>query len=64
MLYDTIWAGLKPYLHPKLRRFTKANGRFDSMDELFDRAADLETQPRNYDKQQPPTKSGSEIGRE
>jgi hypothetical protein len=59
MLYDMIWAGLKPYLHPKLRPFTKANGRFDSIDELFDTAADVETPPRNYDKQQRPTESGS-----
>jgi len=59
MLYDMIWAGLKPYLHPKLRPFTKANGRFDSIDELFDTAAVIETPPRNYDKQQRPSESGS-----
>jgi hypothetical protein len=59
MLYNIIWAGLKPYLHAKLRPFTKANGRFDSIDELFDTVADVETPPRNYDKQQRPTESGS-----
>jgi len=59
MLYDMIWAGLKPYLHPKLRPFTKANRRFDSIDELFDTVADLETPPQNYDKQQRLTESGS-----
>jgi hypothetical protein len=52
MLYDMIWAGLKPYLHPNLRPLTKANGRFDSIDELFDTAADVETPPRHYEKQQ------------
>jgi len=59
MLYDMIWAGLKPYLHRKLSPFTKANGRFNSIDELFDTAAVVETPPRTYDKQQRPTESGS-----
>jgi hypothetical protein len=59
MLYDMIWAGLKPYLHPRLWPFTKANGRFDSIDEVFDTAADFGTPPQNYDKQQRPTESGS-----
>jgi len=57
MLYDMIWAGLKPYLWPKLRPFTKTNGRFDSIDELFDRAADVET-PRKSDKQEQSTEIG------
>jgi hypothetical protein len=47
MLYNMIWARLKSYLHPKLRPFTKANGRFDSIDELFNTAVDVETPPRN-----------------
>jgi hypothetical protein len=51
MHYDMIWARLKPYLWPKLRPFTKRNGRFDSINELFNRAADVET-PRKSDKQQ------------
>jgi hypothetical protein len=59
ILDHMIWAGLKPYLHPKLRPFTKAKGRFDSIDELFDTAAVVETPPPNYDKQQRPTESGS-----
>jgi len=49
MLYDIIWAGLKAYLDLKLRPFTKANRIFDSIDELFDTAADVETPPQNYD---------------
>jgi len=57
MLYDMIWAGLKPYLWPKLRHFTKTNGRFDSIDEPFDRAADVET-PRKSDRQQQSTEIG------
>ena len=59
MLYDLIWAGLKLYLQPKLRPFTKDNGRFDSIHELFDTVADIETPRRNYYKQQRPTESGS-----
>jgi len=49
MLYDVIWAGLKPYLHPKLRPFTNASRGFDSIDELFDTTADIEAPPPNYD---------------
>ena len=50
-LYDMVWAGLKADLLPKLKPFTKANGKFNSIDELFDRAADVETEPEEYDKQ-------------
>jgi len=57
MLYDMIWAGLKPYLWPKLRPFTKTNGRLDSINELFNRAANVET-PRKSDKQQQSTEIG------
>jgi len=52
MLYDMIRAALKAYLHPKYRPCTKAKMTFDSIDELFDTAGDVETPPRNYDKQQ------------
>jgi len=51
MLYDMIWAGLKPYLWLKLRPITKVNGILDSIDELFDRAADDQT-PRKSDQLQ------------
>ena len=50
--YHMIWAGLKPELHPKVRPFTNEDGMFDSIDELFDRAADVETKPQKYDKSQ------------
>jgi hypothetical protein len=59
MLYDMIWAGLKPYLHPKLRPCTKANGRFNSIGELLDTVADIESPLQKYDQQQRPTESGS-----
>jgi hypothetical protein len=58
MLYNVVWAGLKPYLWPKLGPFTKVNGRFDSIDQLFNRAADLET-PRKSEKQLPTESAGS-----
>jgi hypothetical protein len=45
MLYDMVWAGLKAALLPKLKLFTKENGKFNSIDELFDRVADVETEP-------------------
>jgi len=52
MLYDMIWARLKPNHHLKLRPFTKANGRFNSIGEHFDRAVDVDTPQWKYDNQQ------------
>ena len=59
MLYDMVWAGLMANLLPKLKPFTKENGKFNSIEEHFDRAADVETEPEKYDKQQqnPPGES-------
>ena len=59
MLYNMVWAGLKADLLPKLKPFTKENGNFNSIVELVDRAADVETEPEKYDKQQqkPPGES-------
>jgi hypothetical protein len=51
MLYDMVWAGLKADLLPRLKQLTKANGKLNSIDEHFDRAADVETEPEKYDKQ-------------
>jgi hypothetical protein len=45
MLYDMVRAGLKANLLPKLKPFTKENGKFNSIDELFDRAAVVTTEP-------------------
>jgi len=51
MLYDMVWAGLKANLLPTLKPFTKENGKFNSIDEVFDRAADVETEAEPYDEQ-------------
>jgi hypothetical protein len=50
--YHMIWVGLKPELHPKVRPFNNKDRMIDSIDELFDRAADVETKPQEYDKSQ------------
>ena len=65
MLYDMVWAESKANLLTKLKPFTKANGKFNSFDELFDRAADVETEPEKYDKQQqmPPSESSAPGGK-
>jgi len=65
MLYDMVWVGLKADLLTKLKPFTKVNGKFNSIDELFDRVADSETEPEKYDKQQqqPPGESSPPGGR-
>jgi len=52
MVYNMVWAGLKADLLPKLKPFTKANWKFNTIDELFDCAADVETELEKYDKQQ------------
>jgi len=52
MLYDMIWAGLKPYLHPKLRPFPMANATFDSSDVLCSTIVDIKTPPQSNDNQQ------------
>jgi len=46
MLYSMIWSGLKEYLLPKIKPFTDQSGRFNNIDELFDRAADVESPPK------------------
>jgi hypothetical protein len=43
ILYNMIWAELKPYHHPTLRPCAKANGRFDFVDQHFDTAADFQS---------------------
>ena len=51
MLYDMVWAGFLAGLLPRLKPFTKANWKLNSIDELFDQAADVETEPEKCDKQ-------------
>jgi len=47
-----ILVGIQPKLHPNVKPYTNAERMFDSIDELFDRAADVETKPQKYDKSQ------------
>jgi len=44
-LYEIAWSGLQPGLQSKIKPLTPKNGRFDSMEELFNRAADSEVKP-------------------
>jgi len=44
-LYEIAWSGLRPRLKSNIKLLTPKNGRFDSMEELFDRAADSEVKP-------------------
>jgi len=50
--YRMIWPGLKPELHRKVKRCTNEDGMIDIINELFDRAADVETKPQKYGKSQ------------
>jgi len=56
--YHMIWAGLKPELHPKVKPFTNEDEMIDSIDELFNRAVDVETQPQKYDTSQQQRQDG------
>jgi hypothetical protein len=44
-LYKIAWSGLRPRLKSMMKPLTPNNGRFDSMEELFNRADDLEVKP-------------------
>jgi hypothetical protein len=52
MLYHMVWAGLKADLLAKVRPLRKAIGKFNSVDKLLDRVADVESKLHTYDKQQ------------
>jgi len=49
MLYNMVWAGLEADLLPKLKPCTKVNGKLNSIDKLFDQAADVESDLTQYD---------------
>jgi len=51
LLYDMVWMRLKAVSLPKLKLLTKANGQFNSIEGLSDPAADVEIEPKQYDKQ-------------
>ena len=59
MRYELVWDGLASELLPKLKPFTKAKGKFNSIDELLDWAANVATEQDTYEKQQlkPPSES-------
>jgi hypothetical protein len=44
-LYEIAWSGLLPELKSKIKPFSPHNGSLDSMEELFDPAADSEVKP-------------------
>jgi hypothetical protein len=44
-LYEIASSGLRREHKSKIKPLTLKNGRFDSMEEVFDRAADSEVQP-------------------
>jgi len=46
MLYGMIWSGLKEYLLPEIKPFTDESGRFNTIHELFDQAADVKSPPK------------------
>jgi hypothetical protein len=42
VLYDMVWAGLRPGIKARIKPFAKEDGRFASIDELFKKAQDVE----------------------
>jgi len=51
-LYEITWSGLRLGLKFKIKPLNPRNGKFDSMKELFDRAADSEVKPDSKTPQQ------------
>jgi hypothetical protein len=45
MLYDLIWVGLRPAIRARIRPFAGKNGRFDTVEELFEKAHEVEVKP-------------------
>jgi len=41
-----VWSGLNYNLLPKIEPFTNESGKFNTIDELFDRAADVQSPPK------------------
>jgi hypothetical protein len=66
VLYDLLWAGFKPYLRTRVKPFAAKlpDGRFGSIDELIDMAADSETSPQQQktDKKAPDGQSSGNGG--
>jgi hypothetical protein len=42
ILYDMVWAGLRPGIKARIKPFAGEDGRFASIDELFKKAQDVE----------------------
>jgi hypothetical protein len=59
--YYQVWVGLRLELHPKIKPFTPKSGMFDTLNALFDRAADVETK-LNQEQQRPPESSRWQKG--
>jgi hypothetical protein len=61
MLYDLVWAWLRPGIKARIKG---ENGRFASIDELFKKARDLEIKPNRDRRAQPqpaPTAKKSHV---
>jgi hypothetical protein len=42
VLYDIVWAGLRPGIKVRIKPFAREDGRFASIDKLFKKAQDVE----------------------
>jgi hypothetical protein len=67
VLYDMVWAGLRPGIKARIKPFAREDGRFASTDELFKKAQDVEIRS-NRDKragttQKPTSNSGGKEAR-
>jgi hypothetical protein len=59
MLYNILHAGWMADILPKLKRVTTKNGKVTSIDDIYNRAADVATEPAKYDKQEQKTQGES-----
>jgi hypothetical protein len=54
ILYDLAWAGLRPAIRTRIRPFAGKNGRFDTLEELFEKAHEVEIKPNRERRAQQP----------
>jgi hypothetical protein len=54
ILYDLAWAGLRPAIRMRIRPFAGKNGRFDTLEKLFEKAHEVEIKPNRERRAQQP----------
>jgi hypothetical protein len=59
MLYDLVLSGLRPGIKARIRPFAEKRGQFDTVEELFEKAHEVELKP-SRDRRAPQSASTAE----